>query len=122
MRSGGPKRSGVGHGDAAGSQHPLLPERRMSTLDILRKPIVTEKSTRLQESGRYVFEVAPKATKHQIRRAVEEAFDVRVVKVNTMNLRGKAKRFGPRVVVQRSWKKAIVTLAPGDTITIFEGV
>ena len=92
------------------------------TLDILRKPIITEKSTYMQERGRYVFEVAPSATKLQIKEAVEQAFDVTVLKVNTMNLRGKAKRYGPRRVLQRSWKKAIVKLAPGDTITIFEGV
>lgn len=76
----------------------------------------------MQEQGRYTFEVAPSATKHQIKRAVEAAFDVKVVKVNTMNLRGKRKRYGPRVKEQPSWKKAIVTLAPGNTITIFEGV
>jgi large subunit ribosomal protein L23 len=94
----------------------------MHTFDILRKPIVTEKSTYLQEESRYVFEVAPEATKHEIKRAVEEAFDVTVVKVNTVSVRGKSKRYGPRFTEQRSWKKAIVTLAPNNTITIFEGV
>ena len=94
----------------------------MQSFDILRRPIITEKSTNLQEAGRYVFEVAPAATKHQIKRAVEEAFDVSVLDVNTMNVSGKKKRFGPRAVAQPSWKKAIVTLAPGNTITIFEGV
>jgi large subunit ribosomal protein L23 len=94
----------------------------MKTFEVLRKPVVTEKSTLLQEAGKYVFEVAPGATKHEIKRAVEEVFDVTVLKVNTMNLRGKSKRFGPRVVLQPSRKKAIVKLAPGDTITIFEGV
>ena len=94
----------------------------MNSFDILRRPIVTERSTLLQERGRYVFEVSPASTKHQIKRAVEEAFDVTVVKVNTMNVRGKSKRIGPRVSLSRSWKKAVVTLGPGDTITIFEGV
>ncbi len=90
--------------------------------EILRKPIITEKSTDLQEDGRYVFEVAPSATKHQIKWAVQQAFDVRVTKVNTMNRRGKTKRYGPRFTQKKSIKKAIVTLAPGDSITIFEGV
>ena len=54
--------------------------------------------------------------------AVEEAFDVKVVKVNTMNVRGKTKRYGPRVTGKKAWKKALVTLAAGNTITIFEGV
>ena len=94
----------------------------MQVFDILRRPVVTEKSTLLQEDGRYTFEVAPTATKHQIKQAVEEAFNVEVVRVNTMNVRGKRKRFGPRLAARPSWKKAIVQLAPGNTITIFEGV
>jgi len=94
----------------------------MQVFDILRRPIITEKSTILQEEGRYTFEVAPNATKHQIKEAVEEAFNVDVLQVNTMHVRGKRKRFGPRIAQGRSWKKAIVLLSPGDTITIFEGV
>ena len=94
----------------------------MNTLDILRRPLVTEKSTLMQERGRYVFEVSPTATKYQIKEAVESAFDVSVLKVNTMNVRGKPKRYGPRIVKKKSWKKAIVTLASGETITLFEGV
>ena len=94
----------------------------MHTFDILRRPVITEKSTDMQEEGRYTFEVAVEATKHQIKWAVEEAFSVRVIKVNTMNVKGKRKKFGPRDTLQKSWKKALVTLAPGQTITIFEGV
>ena len=95
----------------------------MHPFDILRRPIITEKSTLMQEDGRYIFEVAPKATKHQIKQAVEMAFDVSVVKVNTMNQRGKRKRLGgQRFSTEPLRKKAIVTLAAGDTITIFEGV
>ncbi|HAC17480.1 MAG TPA: 50S ribosomal protein L23 [Dehalococcoidia bacterium] len=94
----------------------------MQVFDILRRPVITEKSTILQEEGRYTFEVALNATKHQIKEAVEEAFNVDVLQVNTMHVRGKRKRFGPRIAQGRSWKKAIVLLSPGDTITIFEGV
>lgn len=94
----------------------------MHILDTLRRPIITEKSTIMQENGRYSFEVATSATKLQIKQAVEEAFGVKVVKVNTMNVRGKRKRYGPRMSVLPSRKKALVTLAPGQTITIFEGV
>lgn len=89
---------------------------------ILIRPVVTEKSTLLQEERTYVFEVAPEATKQEIRRAVEAAFDVKVERVNTLNVLGKRKRYGARLNRQRSWKKAIVTLAPGESITIFEGV
>lgn len=94
----------------------------MHSFDVLRRPIITEKSTYMQDAGRYAFEVAPTATKHQIKSAVEAAFDVSVVKINTMNVKGKGKRYGPRVVMRPSWKKALVTLAAGDSITIFEGV
>ena len=94
----------------------------MNSFDILRRPIITEKSTYMQEQGRYVFEVGRNTTKHQVKRAVEEAFDVSVVSVNTMNVQGKRRRLGPRVSKKRDWKKAIVTLAPGSTITLFEGV
>ena len=90
--------------------------------EIIRRPVVTEKSTLLQDDDRYTFEVAKSATKHQIKEAVEEAFNVSVVKVNTMNVRGRRRRMGSRFSTSRSWKKAVVQLAPGNTITIFEGV
>ena len=94
----------------------------MDISSILKRPLVTEKSTLLQDSQRYVFEVAPAANKMEIKKAVELAFEVDVLRVNTMNVKGKLKRFGPKESRMKSWKKAIVTLAPGDTITIFEGV
>ena len=94
----------------------------MHIFEVLKRPIVTEKSTILQENGKYVFEVTKDSTKHQIKWAVERAFNVNVLRVNTMRVRGKTKKFGPRVTRKPSWKKAIVTLAAGQTITIFEGV
>ena len=94
----------------------------MHILDTLRRPIITEKSTIMQESGRYSFEVATSATKLQIKQAVEEAFGVKVVKVNTMNVRGKRKRYGPRQVKQPDTKKAVVTLKPGNRINLIEGL
>ena len=90
--------------------------------EIIRRPVVTEKSTLLQDESRFTFEVAPSATKHQIKEAVQEAFNVRVITVNTMTVRGKRKRFGPRLSKPKSWKKAVVQLEPGSSITIFEGV
>ena len=95
---------------------------KLHKFSILRKPIVPEKSTLLQEENIYVFEVAPSATKHEIKDAVQLAFGVSVEKVRTMNVKGKKKRFGPRYSQLRSWKKAIVTVSPGDSITLFEGV
>jgi len=90
--------------------------------EIIRRPIVTEKSTMLQDESRFTFEVAPSASKHQIKEAVQEAFNVNVISVNTMIVHGKRKRFGPRFSKPKSWKKAVVQLAPGSSITIFEGV
>jgi large subunit ribosomal protein L23 len=94
----------------------------MDSTTVIRRPVVTEKSTALQERGRYVFEVATRATKLEIKDAVETAFEVKVVGVNTMIVKGKSKRFGPRATLATTWKKAIVKLAPGESITIFEGV
>lgn len=94
--------------------------------DVLRRPIITEKSS--FQSGylnQYVFEVADKATKSLIKDAVETLFDVEVMKVNVMNVPAKRSRRwrSRRLLIRRSgYKKAIVTLAPGDRIEVFEGV
>ena len=93
----------------------------MNTFEVLRAPVVTEKSTVLQEQGRYVFKVAPGATKTEIARAVEEAFDVHVTAVNTLKTHGKVKTYGRRRTKQPDTKKAIVTLAAGESIQLFEG-
>ena len=94
----------------------------MNPVSVIVRPIVTEKSTALQESGRYVFEVDRMATKLEIKEAVEDSFEVKVASVNTLVVKGKRKRFGPRFTLGKTWKKAIVSLAPGESITIFEGV
>lgn len=93
----------------------------MEARDILLRPLVTEKSTALLEEGKYVFEVAKAANKVQIAQAVAQIFNVKVVAVNTINVTGKVKRVGRNVGRRRSYKKAIVTLAPGETIQFFEG-
>ena len=90
----------------------------MEARDILLRPLVTEKSTALLEEGKYVFEVAKAANKVQIAQAVAEIFNVKVVAINVT---GKVKRVGRNVGRRRSYKKAIVTLAPGETIQFFEG-
>jgi large subunit ribosomal protein L23 len=89
---------------------------------VLIRPIITEKSTILAGQDKYVFEVDPRANKAQIKEAVQLAFNVRVADVNTMTMKGKPRRFGRRVVNRPNWKKAIVTLVPGDKIELFEGV
>jgi len=99
----------------------------MSTIyDVLRRPIVTEKTNYLNaDLHQYVFEVAPDASKTLVKDAIELLFDVRVVRVNVINLPAKRTRRARnrRLRVRRSgYKKAIVTLAPEDTIPIFEGV
>ena len=94
----------------------------MHLYEVLRRPLVTEKNTILQAQGKYAFEVAREANKPQIKQAVEKAFNVKVTAVNVMTAPGKEKRVGRRMVLTQSWKKAIVTLKPGDKIEIFEGV
>jgi large subunit ribosomal protein L23 len=89
---------------------------------VLLRPIITEKTTVLTGSDKYVFEVDLRANKNQIREAIQVAFNVRVAEVNTMVMKGKPKRFGRRVVNRPDWKKAIVTLVPGDKIELFEGI
>lgn len=89
---------------------------------VLRRPLITEKSTVLAGSEKYVFEVDLRANKRQIKEAVELAFDVRVSDVNTMRMKGKNRRFGRRVTKQPDWKKAVVTLQPGHSIELFEGI
>ena len=94
----------------------------MHLYEVLRRPLITEKNTLLQAENKYAFEVAGEANKHQIKQAVEKAFKVKVTAVNVMRVPGKTRRIGRRQVLTRSWKKAIVTLKPGDKIALFEGV
>ena len=94
----------------------------MHLYEVLRRPLITEKNTTLQAQGKYAFEVAGEANKHQIKQAVEKAFKVEVTAVNVMTVAGKGRRVGRRQVLTQSWKKAIVTLKPGDKIELFEGV
>jgi large subunit ribosomal protein L23 len=94
----------------------------MNSLEVLRRPLVTEKSTALNTGGKYAFEVAPDANKATIKEAVQRAFNVNVVKVNVMTIPGERRRAGRRLFYTSPWKKAIVTVKPGEKITIFEGV
>ncbi|MFC1873544.1 50S ribosomal protein L23 [Chloroflexota bacterium] len=94
----------------------------MHLYQILRRPLITEKDAHLQTQGKYAFEVAQEANKHQIKEAVEMAYKVKVTAVNVMTVSGKKKRMGRRMVLTPSWKKAIVTLNAGDKIELFEGV
>jgi len=88
---------------------------------VIRHPIISEKSYALIAQSKYTFRVHPDAHKTQIRAAVEEIFDVRVVDVRTMKQKPKPKRRGWTRGQTRSWKKAIVELAPGERIELFEG-
>ena len=93
----------------------------MEARDILIRPIVTEKSTALMEQGKYTFRVPLAATKIQIRQAVEQIFKVKVQAVNTMRYEVKLKRMGRTQGRRSDWKKAVVTLKPGEAIELFEG-
>ena len=94
----------------------------MNRYQIIRRPLVTEKSTLSKENNnQLVFEVVPRANKVEIRRAIESIFNVHVLKVRTIQMKGKKKRVG-RIIGRRcNWKKAIVTLGSGERIEFFEG-
>ena len=92
-------------------------------LSVILRPLITEKATRLSGEGKYAFAVRQDANKVQIKEAVEKSFDVRVTSVNVMIMKGKPQRVrGNRIKHRQDWKKAVVTLAPGDKIELFEGV
>lgn len=90
--------------------------------DIILKPIITEDSMERLENGKYTFKVAKDATKVEIAKAVESLFDVKVAKVNTVSVKGKAKRMGRYVGYRPDWKKAIVTVEGDKTIEFFDGM
>jgi len=88
---------------------------------ILLRPVVSEKSYHQITENRYTFRVHPDAHKTQVRQAVEELFDVKVVRVNISKVQSKPKRRGLYRGIRPGWKKAIVQLQPGDSIEIFQG-
>lgn len=94
----------------------------MAYENILISPILSEKSNSLREEGKYVFKVDPRASKIEIKEAVRKLFNVKVVDCTIMNVGGKIKRVRGRPGRTSTWKKAIVRLAPGETIKVFEGV
>ncbi len=87
--------------------------------DIIIRPVISEHSFDMMGEGTYTFEVAKDANKIEIAQAVESIFDVHVKKVNTLNVKSKPKRVRWRVGQTRTWKKAMVTLAEGETIELF---
>jgi len=95
----------------------------MNPYEIVKRPLITEKSTIQKEANNQLsFEVDRKANRVEIRHAVEKIFNVRVVRVRTMQTKGKVKRVGRTLGKRRDWKKAVVTLARGENIEFFEGV
>ena len=95
---------------------------KFSNYDVIRAPVVTEKSTLASENGQVVFDVAMSATKAEIKTAVEALFSVKVKAVNTLVRKGKVKRFRNSLGVRNDVKKAIVTLVDGQSIDISTGV
>ena len=95
----------------------------MNVHDVIQQPLVTEKSSIARDEANIAtFRVDPNATKHDIRRAVEQLFEVKVARVRTLRQPGKKKRIGRNIGRRPAWKKAIVELAEGQTIEFFEGV
>ncbi len=96
----------------------------MHVYDVLRRPVVTEKSNAQADAhNQYSFEVDRRANKMQVKDAVEKAFDVTVISVRMITIPAKMGHYGRTLIVKKpEWKKAVVTLAPGNTIQLFEGV
>ncbi len=94
----------------------------MDLYDVLKRPVVTERSTAGMQANKYTFEVDLRATKTEIKQAVEKIFKVKVVKVNTTRVQGKVRRRGRTEGRTPDWKKAVVTLREGDRINIVEGL
>lgn len=94
----------------------------MNAHQIIIRPLITEKNTNLMSLNKYSFQVDRSANKMEIKQAIESIFNVSVTAVHTMNVRGKLRRRGMRYGYTADWKKAIVTLAEGDRIELFEGV
>ena len=96
----------------------------MNIYQVLKRPILTEKTDFQRDDNQYVFQVDRKANKLQIKEAIETIFDVQVLKVNTMVMKPKRRRLGRKMIQTRpAWKRAVVTLAPGERIQeFFEGV
>ena len=93
----------------------------MDARQVIVEPVVSEKSYALMAEGKYTFRVNDRAHKTQISHAIQQIFDVKVVGVRTSRVRSKPKRRGLHKGKTRAWKKAIVELAPGDQIELFEG-
>ena len=94
----------------------------MDAGQVIIRPVVSEKSYALATIGKYTFRVHPDAHKTRIKQAIEELFDVKVLDVATMSVKGKPKRRGYTSGKRRSWKKAVVQLREGDQIPIFQGL
>ncbi len=90
--------------------------------DLIRRPIITEKATRLLEDNQYTFEVVPSATKPEIKAAIEYLFNVKVIGISTQNPPRQQRRMGKFLGYRSLYKRAVVTLAPGDSITLFPEV
>ena len=91
-------------------------------MDLVRRPIITEKATLLLENNQYTFEVSPRSTKPEIKAAVESLFEVKVVGVSTINPPRKQRRVGKFLGYRPIYKRAVVTLADGDSIALFPEV
>jgi large subunit ribosomal protein L23 len=94
----------------------------MDYLQVLKAPLITEKLDAMrEEQSTYAFEIDRRATKIDVREAIEKLFKVRVLEVRTAIMRGKKKRLGVRMGQQSNWKRALVKLQPGQKLDIFEG-
>jgi large subunit ribosomal protein L23 len=98
----------------------MLKANTMNYNDVIIRPVISEKSTDMSEKSKYVFQVATRANKHIIKKAIKEIFKVNPIKINVIMVRGKSKRVRYQYGYTTSWKKAIVTIGKGEKIELFE--
>jgi large subunit ribosomal protein L23 len=103
-------------------KHATVTSNSLSVFDVIRAPVITEKSTMAGENNQYTFKVSNQSTKQDIKIAVETLYKVKVEKVNTINVKGKVKRFRGRIGKRSDVKKAIVRLASGEKIDLSSGL
>ena len=97
----------------------MINSSTLTNANIIKYPLITDKATRLLENNQYSFVVNPSSNKMTIKAAIEYLFDVKVIKINTSHLPKKKKRVGKYIGLKSHYKKAIITLAEGDTINLF---
>ena len=108
--------------DNSQTNTPIVGERKIDTHKIILRPLITEKGNDMAQDNKYLFEVARKTTKSEIKKAIESEFKVNVLSVRVISMKGKSVRYGRTSGKQKDWKKAIIKIKKGQKIEIYQGI